>query len=106
TLPAAIYVDVLPVQLTGAFAFGVAGAVFYTTLESVLLSLRPGQAGAVSAVASMVGMAEIAFPALVGALADARGLGWGLALYAAVPPVILALAAWWRRAPRRPARAG
>jgi predicted MFS family arabinose efflux permease len=105
TLPVAIYAPNMPLQLAAALADGMAGAVLYTTLESVLLALRPGQAGATSAVVSTVGMAGMAVPALVGALADARGLGAGLALYAAVPPIVLMLAAWWRRGRRRPARA-
>jgi predicted MFS family arabinose efflux permease len=105
-LPAAVFLPFLPLQLVAAFAFGVAGAVVYTSLQSAVLALRPGQAGGTSAVVSTVGMIGMAFPALVGALADACGLGAGLALYAAVPPIILALAAWWRRAPRPPARAG
>lgn len=105
TLPAAIFLPNLPMQLAAAFADGLAGAVLYTTLESVVLGLRPGQAGATSAVVSAVGTAGMGFPALVGALADAHGLGVGLVLYAAVPLVILVLAAGWRRSPRRPARA-
>jgi predicted MFS family arabinose efflux permease len=106
TLPAAIFLPDLPLQMAAAFVDGVAGAVLYTTLESVVLALRPGQAGATSAVVSAVGTAGMGFPALVGALADARGLGAGLALYAAVPALILVLAAGWRRSPRRPTRAG
>jgi predicted MFS family arabinose efflux permease len=104
-LPAAVFLPYLPPQMAAAFIEGVAGAVLYTTLESVVLGLRPGQAGATSAVVSAVGTAGMGFPALVGALADARGLGAGLALYAAVPPLILVLAAGWRRSPRRPTRA-
>jgi predicted MFS family arabinose efflux permease len=104
-LPAAIFAPVLPIQLAAALCFGGAGAVLYTMLESSVLALRPGQAGTTSAVVSTVGMVGMAFPALAGALADVGGLGAGLGLYAAIPPVILALAAWWR-APRRPSRAG
>jgi predicted MFS family arabinose efflux permease len=104
-LPAAIFLPWLPLQLAAAFAFGMAGAVLYTSLQSAVLALWPRQAGATSAIVSTVSMVGMAFPALVGALADARGLGAGLMLYAAIPPVILGLAAWWRRTPRRPARA-
>lgn len=105
TLPVAIFLPYLPLQLAAAFGFGTAGAALYTSLQSAALALRPGQAGATSAVVSTVGMVGMAFPALVGALADAHGLGAGVALYAAIPPVILALAAGWRRAPRLPTRA-
>ena len=106
TLPVAIFLPYLPLQLAAAFGFGAAGAALYTSLQSAALALRPGQAGATSAVVSSVGMIGMAYPALAGALADAYGLGAGVALYAAIPPVILALAAGWRRAPRRPVRAG
>ena len=106
TLPVAIFLPYLPLQLAAAFGFGAAGAALYISLQSAALALRPGQAGATSAVVSSVGMIGMAYPALVGALADAYGLGAGVALYAAIPPVILALAAGWRRAPRRPVRAG
>lgn len=104
-LPVAIFLPWLPLQLIAAFAFGLGGAALYTSLQSAVLALRPGQAGTTSAVVSTVGMVGMAFPALVGALADAHGLGAGLALYAAIPLVILGLAASWRRAPRPPARA-
>jgi predicted MFS family arabinose efflux permease len=105
-LPAAIFMPFLPLQMAAALGFGAAGAVLYNSLEAVILSLRPGQAGATSAVVSLVGMTGMGAPALVGALADAHGLGAGIALYAAVPPIILALAAAWRRTRPRPARAG
>jgi predicted MFS family arabinose efflux permease len=105
-LPAAMFLTSMPLQVVAAAAFGLAGAVLYNSLETAVLSLRPGQAGATGAVVSTVGMAGMGFPALVGALADAHGLAAGLAVYAAVPPVILLLAAAWRRGRRRPARAG
>lgn len=105
-LPAAIFAPLLPLQLAAAAAFGAAGAVLYTMLDSVVLALRPGQVGMTGAVVSTVGMVGMGFPALVGVVADRRGLGAGLALYAAIPLLIVALAAWWRRAPRRRARAG
>ncbi|HEX3406240.1 MAG TPA: MFS transporter, partial [Caulobacteraceae bacterium] len=105
-LPVAIFLSWLPLQILGAFGFGLAGAVLYTSLQGAVLALRPGQAGATSAVVGAVGMIGMAFPALVGAIADAYGLGAGLALYAAIPPLIVGLAAWWRRKPRQPVRAG
>lgn len=73
------------------FVFGMAGAVFYTALHACMLSLRPGQAGSTSAVVSAIGLAGAAFPALVGAVADAWGLGAGLALYAVTPLLVLVL---------------
>lgn len=90
-LPAMIFAPVLVIQVAGALAFGVAGAVFYTRLQSAVLAVRPGQAGSTSAVVAAVGMAGLGFPALAGWTSDAFGLAAGLALYAAVPLIILGL---------------
>jgi predicted MFS family arabinose efflux permease len=95
SLPAAIFAP-LPAAIAAAFAFGAALAVAYTTLNALTLQLRPGQAGAVSAVVGFVGLAGIGFPTAVGWVADRAGLGAGLALYAAVPIAILGLLGLWR----------
>jgi predicted MFS family arabinose efflux permease len=95
SLPAAIFAP-LPAAVAAAFVFGAALAVAYTTLNALTLQLRPGQAGAVSAVVGFVGLAGIGFPTAVGWVADRAGLGAGLALYAAVPVAILALLGFWR----------
>jgi hypothetical protein len=58
-----------------------------------VLALRPGQAGATSAVVSTVGMVGIGFPALVGLVADVHGLSAAIGLYAAIPVIVLALTA-------------
>ena len=92
-LPAAIFAPWLAVQIAAAAAFGLGGALFYTTLDAQVLGLRPGQTGAVSAVVSTIGMVGMGFPALVGLVADAHGLGAGVGLYAVLPLVILALLA-------------
>ena len=92
SLPATLFAPWLAAQMAAGLVFGAAGAVFYTTLDSLVLSLRPGQAGATSAVVGLVGMLGMAFPALVGAVADAYGLAAGVGLYAAIPIAILALA--------------
>ena len=91
SLPAALFLPVLALQVIAALAFGAAASVFYTTLESMTLALRPGQAGATSAVVSSVGMIGIGFPALVGLAADAWGLGPAVGLYAVIPLIVLAL---------------
>ncbi|MBV9120641.1 MAG: MFS transporter, partial [Chloroflexi bacterium] len=83
-----------------AALFGYAGAVFYAQLEATYLSLRPGQAGTTGAVVSAIGLAGIGFPALVGAIADAHGLAMAIALYAALPGLIVPLTmadAWLRK---------
>ncbi|MDP1618503.1 sugar MFS transporter [Phenylobacterium sp.] len=75
----------------GGLVFGFSGAVFYTALQSLVLTLRPGQAGSTGAVVSAIGLAGAGFPALVGLAADAWGLTAGLGLYVAVPAAMLAL---------------
>lgn len=75
----------------GGLVFGFSGAVFYTALQSLVLTLRPGQAGSTGAVVSAIGLAGAGFPALVGWMADAWGLAAGLCLYVAVPAAMLAL---------------
>ena len=77
--------------VAGGLAFGVSGAVFYNALQSLVLTLRPGQAGSTGAVVSIIGLAGAGFPAFVGWVADAWGLGAGLGLYVAFPALLLAL---------------
>lgn len=81
----------VPLQALGAAAFGFSGAVFYAILQATYLGARPERAGTVNAVVSTIGLFDIAFPTLVGAVIDTRGLEAGLGLYAAVPLLILAL---------------
>jgi predicted MFS family arabinose efflux permease len=90
-LPAVLFAPVVALQATAGLAFGAAASVFYTTLETVALTSRPGQAGAASAAVSSIGMLGLGFPALVGLVADAHGLTAGVSLYVAIPPIILAL---------------
>lgn len=79
------------VVVAGGLAFGVSGAIFYTALQSLVLTLRPGQAGSTGAVVSVIGLAGAGFPALVGWTSDQWGLGAGLGLYVAVPALLLIL---------------
>jgi fucose permease len=81
----------VPALAAAAVAFGFAGAVFYTILQDALFALHPGQAGTTGAVTGTIGLVGLAYPVLVGAVADAHGLTAGLALYAAVPVVMLVL---------------
>ena len=91
SLPIAVFAPALPVQILAAAVFGAASATFYATLQAAILALRPGQAGSVSAVVSLIGMAGMGFPFATGVLSDAFGLAAGVALYAIVPAVVLAL---------------
>ncbi len=77
--------------VAGGLIFGFSGAVLYTALQSLVLTLRPGQAGSTAAAVSAIGLAGAAFPALVGWVSDAWGLAAGLGLYAAVPALLLVL---------------
>jgi predicted MFS family arabinose efflux permease len=90
-LPIAIFAPGLAIQAPAALIFGVTSAVFYATLQTAVLSLRPGQAGSVSAVVSLIGMAGMGFPMATGVVSDAFGLSAGVALYAIVPAFVLAL---------------
>jgi MFS transporter, FSR family, fosmidomycin resistance protein len=91
SLPMAIFAPALGVQTPAALVFGGSGAIFYATLQADILALRPGQAGSVSAVVSLIGMAGMGFPLATGALSDAFGLAAGVALYAIVPALVLGL---------------
>jgi predicted MFS family arabinose efflux permease len=83
----------VPLQVVAGFAFGWSGATFYSVLQATYLSLRPGQAGASKAVVSTIGLFGLGLPPLVGAVSDGLGLAAGLAVYAAVALVMLALVA-------------
>ncbi len=96
-LPATAFLPIVGLQTLAGVVFGAAGAVFYTSLEAVTLGLRPGKAGTVSAVVSLIGMVGMGFPALVGFVADARGLAAALGLYAVVPVIMLAIVTLERR---------
>ncbi|HZZ88602.1 MAG TPA: MFS transporter [Caulobacteraceae bacterium] len=91
SLPTTIFLPILAAQGLAALVFGVASAAFYSTLQAEILASRPGQAGSVSAVVSLVGMLGMGFPLAAGALSDGFGPAAGVALYAAVPAVVLAL---------------
>jgi predicted MFS family arabinose efflux permease len=93
SLPPAIFAPALGIQAGAGAAFGAAGSIFYTTMDAIVLSRRPGQAGAVSAVVGTIGMAGLGFPVLAGLVADRAGLSASMALYAAVPLLVLALTA-------------
>jgi MFS family permease len=77
-------------QALGAFTVmvGLAGA--WVTIETVFLTIRPGLAGTVSAVVSLVSLPAAAVPLLVGALADRLGLAVALSVYAGVAAALLA----------------
>lgn len=86
-----IAVPLMPIQAVAAFVFGFAGAVFYSVLQATILGMRAGQAGTTSAVVSTIGLLGLAFPPLVGAVADGAGLAAGMTLYALVPAAMLLL---------------
>ncbi len=86
-----VFVPISWLAIVAAATFGFGGAVFYATLEATYLSLRPGQAGTTGAVVSAISLAGLGFPALVGAVSDAHGLTAGMAVYAAIPLLMLTL---------------
>lgn len=83
-----------PLLFIAGAAMGMFGAMFYSLLESALFELRPGQAGATSAVTSVIGMLGMFFPSFVGALAESFGLMTGISSYAVAALVMLVLTAW------------
>jgi predicted MFS family arabinose efflux permease len=86
-----VFGPLVPLQALAALAFGFGGAVFYAVLQATILGVQPERAGTIGAVVSTIGLFGVAFPGLVGAVVDARGLTAGLALYALVPVFILTL---------------
>jgi len=88
---ALLLVPVVSLQLAFGATFGYSGAAFFAQLQATYLSVRTGRAGTTQAVVSTIGLFGAGFPTLVGAVADARGLAAGLALYAAIPVLMLAL---------------
>jgi hypothetical protein len=75
-----------------AFALGVTGAVLWVRLQASMLQARPGQTGTTYAVIATLSLPALAIPPLFGAVADGFGLTAGLALYALLPAVVLAVA--------------
>jgi predicted MFS family arabinose efflux permease len=83
----------VPIQAASAFAFGTAGGVFWVRIQSAILGGRPGLAGTTIAVWSSMEVVAGAFPLVVGAVADARGLRTGLVLYGGVAGLLALLIA-------------
>ena len=82
-----------PVSISvAALLAGVSGAAFYSIIQARALTIRPSQVGAVGTVVSYIDTAGmLVMPILVGAIADAAGPRAGLAVYVAIPLVILPL---------------
>lgn len=72
---------------------GVAGAVYWVSLQVSMLRARPGQTGTTYAVIATLSLPALAVPPLIGAAADRLGVAAGLGLYALVPLAILLLVA-------------
>gem|GEM_PF-1772129 len=79
-----VAVPILPVQYLAAAFGGVCGALVWVAVQALSLGLRPGQPGTTSAVISLIALPALAFPVLVGLVADHAGLGAAMALYALV----------------------
>jgi hypothetical protein len=80
-------VVVAPTAITAAlasFALGLFLERFWISLQARELTLRPGQAGTVKAVTSVIETAGWFFPVLAGAVADRWGVTGGLAVYAVI----------------------
>ena len=77
--------------LPGALVFGFGMIGFWTALQARVLLLRPGQAGTVSAVVSTIEFAGFMIPIGIGVVVDAHGLRAGIACYAVVAVLLLAI---------------
>ena len=93
------------IVLQGAAGFGVGASIatIWLVVQHARLTVREGQAGTTTAVASSVEMATVAFPLAAGAVADAHGLAVTLWLYAAVAVAVGVVIRGTTRAPGRAA---
>jgi FSR family fosmidomycin resistance protein-like MFS transporter len=82
--------------LPGALVFGFGIIGFWTALQARVLKLRPGQAGTVSAVVSTIEFSGFLIPIGIGVVVDMYGLRAGLACYAVLAGLLLALVAFDR----------
>jgi MFS family permease len=87
-IPAAIsvlvVVPILPVQYAAAAFGGTCGAVVWVAVQAMSLGLRPGRAGTISAVISTIALPALAFPVVVGLVADHAGLARAMLVYIGV----------------------
>jgi len=88
-----LVVPSVPIQAASAFAFGTTGGVFWVRIQSAILQGRPGLAGTTIAVWSSMEVVGGAFPLVIGAVADARGLRAGMVLYGMVAGLLALLIA-------------
>ena len=90
---AAVTVTTSPlVAMTGGALFAVGMALLWITIQHRELVLLPGQAGAVTAVVSVLELFGFAVPVAIGALADRAGLGAAVAAHALLPLLVFVLA--------------
>jgi predicted MFS family arabinose efflux permease len=81
----------LPAMFIAAALSGICSAIVWVGIDARVLGLRPGQAGATIAVVSAIGLVEIPVPAVVGLVADNRGLFAAMSLYVGVVIVMTLL---------------
>jgi MFS transporter, FSR family, fosmidomycin resistance protein len=81
----------LPLRVACLAVVGVSTAAFYTTALAEAFSLRPDSTGTVTSVLSLIGPVSLVIAPLVGALADAYGLARSMAVYVALPVLMLLL---------------
>jgi len=99
----AVLVPWIPLVLVAAFVFGAAIAVFWVTLQAHMFTLHPGRVGTVKAAVTTIELGGFTIPVAAGAVADAAGVGAGLAVFTAVAVALLAVSVL-TRAGRRQAR--
>jgi hypothetical protein len=71
---------------------GASGYVVWIDIQAALLTAHPGRAGTAAAVADTLSTPGLAFPLLIGAVADRAGLGAALWLYVLAAVVLVVCA--------------
>ena len=95
---------VIALQAVAVIFFGASVAVFWVTLQTTILRIRPGFAGTTDAVVSTGALAGLLIPVGAGRLADAAGLSAALWLFAVLAGALCGLSLLFARVERAPAR--
>lgn len=90
------------VAAAGAALLGAGLTLAWIALQGHVLTLRPGQAGATSAIVGAVSQVAIAVPVVVGRVADRHGIALAMTLYLVVAAGFVLAAARERRAGTAP----
>ncbi len=91
---------IISLQAVAVLCFGASVAIFWTTLQTTILRIRPGFAGTTDAVVSTGALAGLVIPVAAGRLADTAGLSASLWLFAALGGALCCLCFLFARSER------